>query len=60
VKRAGQLGRAYELIGETLRYQYSMAYDSTNDRRDGAWREVRILTRDEGHRVVARKGYYAD
>lgn len=60
VKRAGQLGRAYELIGETLRYQYSLAYDSSNDRRDGAWREVRILTRDEGHRVVARKGYYAD
>jgi Ca-activated chloride channel family protein len=60
VRRAGQLGRAYDLIGETLRYQYSLAYDSSNDRRDGAWREVRILTRDEGHRVVARKGYYAD
>jgi Ca-activated chloride channel family protein len=60
VKRAGQLGRAYELIGETLRYQYSLAYDSTNDERDGAWREVRVLTRGEGHRVVARKGYYAD
>jgi Ca-activated chloride channel family protein len=60
VKRAGQLGRAYDLIGQTLRYQYSLAYRSDNERRDGAWREVRVLVRSPEHDVTTRKGYYAN
>jgi len=60
VKRAGQLDRAYSLIGETLRHQYGLAYRSSGERRDGTWREVNVLVRDPALNVVTRKGYFAN
>jgi Ca-activated chloride channel family protein len=57
--RVGQLRRAYETVADALRHQYSLGYVSTNPRRDGSWRSIRVVCRREGYSVSARKGYYA-
>lgn len=57
--RVGQLRRAYETVAQALRHQYSLGYVSSNEKRDGAWRRIRVVCRREGYTVTARKGYYA-
>lgn len=57
--RPRQLRRAYETVAAALRHQYNLGYSSTNSRRDGSWREIRLLSTLEDSEVTARKGYYA-
>jgi len=57
--RPRQLRRAYETVAAALRHQYNLGYSSTNSRRDGTWREIRLLCAMEDSKVTARKGYYA-
>jgi VWFA-related protein len=51
----------YDKVLAEVRAQYTIGYQSTNDKTDGAWRKVdiKVATKD-GHdlRVRARKGYY--
>ena len=57
-----QIESAYDRILEELRGQYSLGYVSTDARRDGKWRDVRIrVTRPElkDLRVRTRHGYFA-
>jgi len=58
-ERVNQLRRAYENVAQALRHQYSLGYVSTNPKRDGAWRSIRLICRREGYTTNARKGYYA-
>jgi Ca-activated chloride channel family protein len=58
-KRASALKGAYELIGEELRNQYSLAYTPLNLRRDGAWHPLRVEVKDRALKVFTRTGYYA-
>src|SRR5262249_7728422 len=53
------LTRVFDQIAEELRTQYTLAYTSTNQARDGKFRKIRIITRDPSYRVKARTGYYA-
>ena len=56
-----QIEEAYDRLLAELRGQYSLGYVSTNDRRDGRWREVRIrLTNPERRdlRIRHRPGYF--
>jgi Ca-activated chloride channel homolog len=56
-----QIDEAYDRLVAELRGQYSLGYVSTNDRRDGRWRDVRIrLTSPERRdlRVRHRRGYF--
>lgn len=39
--------------------QYSLAYDSTNRVRDGAWRKIEITTTRKGVKLRYRTGYFA-
>lgn len=53
------LGLAFREIDRELRSQYSMSYRSTNPKRDGTYRTIRITVRGKGLQARHRKGYYA-
>ncbi len=54
-----ELSSAFEQISNELRSQYSLGYTPNNAARDGSYRRVDIRVKGRGHRVQARKGYYA-
>jgi VWFA-related protein len=57
-----QLDEMYAKVLSDMSAQYTLGYQSTNSRTDGAWRDVEIkLTRPElkGARIRTRKGYFA-
>lgn len=55
---ARELPKIYQTIWDEMSNQYSMAYSSTNPKRDGAWRHIQV--RVKRPEVVARtkEGYY--
>jgi Ca-activated chloride channel family protein len=57
--RLSELRDAFRSIGEDLQGQYSIAYKSTNDLKDGTYRNIELRCKIPGVRVRARKGYYA-
>ena len=57
--KAEDLSQSFQDIGIELRSQYSLAYRSSNTRRDGSFRAIRIETDRKNLKVKARKGYYA-
>lgn len=59
VKRPGRLKKAFQRILEELRFQYTLGYSPTNDRRDGTWRAIEVTVSRPRLEVSARKGYYA-
>lgn len=59
VERSDQLDRPFTEILEELSHQYILGYESTNRRRDGAWREVRLEVPGTRYAVRARQGYRA-
>jgi VWFA-related protein len=56
---AGKLRKAFEEIAADLRHQYSIAYNSSNTKRNGKWRSIDIEIPGQTLEVVTRKGYYA-
>jgi len=56
------LERAFKKIGEQLRSQYIVSYKPVNDQFDGSERriEVKLLNKEDGWRVSAKRGYKAD
>jgi len=54
-----EIRAAFRAIGENLRRQYSLAYRSTNEKRDGGFRSIELRCRIPGVRIQTRKGYYA-
>jgi Ca-activated chloride channel homolog len=58
-ERPGQLSGVYAQISEDLSRQYSLAYSSKNEARDGRWRVVRVDVSRPGIRAVTRPGYFA-
>jgi Ca-activated chloride channel homolog len=56
------LDSVYDKVVAEVRAQYTLGYQSTNEKADGAWRRVEIkIARKAGRdvRVRARKGYFA-
>jgi len=53
-----QLDEAFARIERELRNQYSLGYVSSNQRRDGKFREIKVSSRHR-YRIQARRGYYA-
>ncbi|MEQ1759113.1 MAG: VWA domain-containing protein [Vicinamibacterales bacterium] len=54
--------RAYDKVVSQIRAQYSLAFASTNTKRDGTWRKVEIRVKRpglRGVRVQTRQGYFA-
>jgi Ca-activated chloride channel homolog len=54
-----QLRDAFSGTVEELRRQYTLTYDSTNEKRDGKWRAIEVRVGRAGLNVRARQGYYA-
>lgn len=60
VRQPMDLGPATVGIADELSKQYYLGYISTNSRKDGRWRTIRVELRDRAYRVRARRGYTAN
>jgi Ca-activated chloride channel family protein len=49
---------AYEKVLAEIKGQYHLGYQSTNTKRDGAWRKVEIRVKRPDVRIRSRKGYF--
>ena len=58
-KGVKELSSSFKVITNELRSQYTIAYRSTNPKRDGAFRKIRIEVKDAHHSVRSRTGYDA-
>lgn len=58
-KKLDEMAVNFQEISLELRNQYSVAYRSTNRRRDGGFRGIRIDTDRKDTKVQHRKGYFA-
>jgi VWFA-related protein len=54
-----EIQAAFRAIGEEIQGQYSLAYSSTNKKKDGTFRSIDLRCKVRGVRVRTRKGYYA-
>jgi Ca-activated chloride channel homolog len=59
VERSDQLDGPFAEILLELSNQYLIGYESTNTKRDGAWREIKVELPGHRHQVRARQGYNA-
>ncbi|HTI36137.1 MAG TPA: VWA domain-containing protein [Vicinamibacterales bacterium] len=55
---ARELPKIYQAIWEELSSQYTIAYSSSNPKRDGAWRRIQIRTQRPGVIARTKTGYY--
>jgi VWFA-related protein len=56
---AGGLRKAFDDVEDDLRNQYSIAYISNYEGRDGKWRPIEVITTGSGLEVSCRTGYFA-
>ncbi len=54
-----EIQAAFRAISQDLKGQYSLAYSSTNKKKDGTFRAIEVRCKLSDVRVRARKGYYA-
>ena len=54
-----EIQAAFRAIGEEIQGQYSLAYSSSDKKKDGTFRAIDIRCKVRGVRIRARKGYYA-
>ena len=59
VSNQNSFAKIFDQIAQELRTQYSLGYNSTNTAKDGRYRQIKIVPRNSGYTVRARKGYYA-
>jgi Ca-activated chloride channel family protein len=59
VERSDRLDGPFAEILEELSNQYLIGYESSNGKRDGGWREIKVDLPDHGYDVRARQGYNA-
>jgi VWFA-related protein len=57
--RVGDLESAYRRVTAEVQSIYSIAYESSNPKRDGGWREIEVKVRRNDAIVKARRGYQA-
>jgi VWFA-related protein len=57
--KLGKLPSIFQMIATELRSQYTIGYRSTNQKRDGSFRNVRIEMKNSHYAVRSRPGYYA-
>ena len=59
VRNQNSLEKAFDVISEELRSQYVLGYYSTNAKRDGTFRKIKVEVARPDTKVLARRGYYA-
>lgn len=55
----GRLREAFAETIEELRHQYSLTYDSSNEKRDGRWRKIEVEVARPNLELRTRQGYWA-
>lgn len=61
-KQISEVNEIVQAIAHELRNQYSIGYISSNERKDGTWRSVKVTVNRPGsakYKVRARSGYFA-
>ncbi|MBS1796762.1 MAG: VWA domain-containing protein [Acidobacteria bacterium] len=59
INRLEEMGRLYAMVAAELRTLYTIEYQSTNDKRDGKWRAIRIEVNSPDLISKTRQGYFA-
>ncbi len=59
INRLEEMGRLYAAVAAELRTLYTIEYQSTNDKRDGKWRSVKIEVDNNELIARTRPGYFA-
>ncbi len=60
INRLEDMGRIYASVAAELRTLYTIEYQSTNDKRDGKWREIKIEVKSTSDLISKTKpGYFA-
>jgi len=59
-KHVQELDGIFGEIVTELSNQYVLSYSSTNQKRDGKWREIKVRVKKGNYDVRARQGYLAD
>ena len=54
-----ELDKVYEKVVAEIRAQYTIGFQSTNVKTDGAWRKVEVKVARKDLRVRSRRGYFA-
>ena len=60
VRGIDKLTTALDEISDELHHQYSLGYYPERQNWDGRFRKIQIVTQEQGYKVYARKGYYAN
>lgn len=59
INRLEEMGRLYASVAAELRTLYTIEYQSTNEKRDGKWREIKIEVNNAELISKTRQGYFA-
>ena len=59
IKRLEEMGKLYATVAAELRTLYTIEYQSTNDKRDGKWRAIKIEVNSAELISKTRQGYFA-
>ncbi len=59
INRLEEMGKLYAAVAAELRTLYTVEYQSTNDKRDGKWRAIKIETSNAELISKTRQGYFA-
>ena len=59
INRLEEMGRLYAQVAADLRTLYTIEYQSTNDKRDGKWRAIKIDVKNPELISRTRQGYFA-
>ncbi len=59
INRLEEMGRLYASVAAELRTLYTIEYQSTNEKRDGKWRTIKIEVNNEDLISKTRQGYFA-
>ena len=59
LKGNNDIGQGLERINQEIQARYTLAYRSTNQNFDGAFRKIKIEVRRPNTQIVSRSGYYA-
>jgi Ca-activated chloride channel homolog len=54
-----ELADAHAAIADDVQHRYRIIYTPANQRRDGTWRTIEVVTGNAEHRLRARPGYFA-
>jgi VWFA-related protein len=57
--KLSEIQSAFQSIMREIQGQYSLAYVSTNPKKDGTYRTIELRCKTRGVQIHARKGYYA-